>query len=207
MIRWFASGIILIFALAVMGCGPDAAPAPQATAAPEVTSPEATAPDAPTPRTSPAGPAPTPLDPAPAAGAQTGDTVSVHYTGRLENGTVFDSSEGKDPLEFTLGQGQVIPGFERGVLGMAPGHSKTLQIPAEDAYGPRQPELVFEVDRDELPAELELEVGMQIQGGQPDGGIARYTVVDITDTTVSLDANHFLAGQDLIFDIEVVGIN
>jgi FKBP-type peptidyl-prolyl cis-trans isomerase 2 len=140
-------------------------------------------------------------------GAKPGDTVTVHYTGRLEDGTVFDSSEGKDPLEFTIGEGQIIPGFEQGVLGMEPGQSKTVNIPAEDAYGPYDPELVTEVERNQFPPDLELEVGMQVQGSQPDGRVAIFTVKELSDTTVTLDANHRLAGKDLIFDIEMVRVN
>jgi peptidylprolyl isomerase len=133
--------------------------------------------------------------------------VTVHYTGRLEDGTVFDSSEGKAPLEFTIGQGRVIPGFEQGVLGMEPGQSKTVNISADDAYGPYDPELVTEVERSQFPPDLELEVGMQLQGNQPDGRVAIFTVKDLTDTTVTLDANHRLAGEDLIFDIEMVEVD
>jgi peptidylprolyl isomerase len=120
---------------------------------------------------------------------------------------VFDSSEGKDSLEFTIGEGQLIPGFEQGVLGMEPGQSKMVNISSEDAYGPYNPELVTEVGRSEFPPDLELEVGMQVQGSQPDGRVAVFTVKDLTDTTVTLDANHRLAGKDLIFDIEMVSVN
>jgi peptidylprolyl isomerase len=120
---------------------------------------------------------------------------------------VFDSSKGKDPLEFTIGGGQLIPGFEQGVLGMEPGQSKTVNIPAEDAYGPYDPELVTEVERSRFPADLELAVGMQVQGSQSDGRVAIFTVKGLTNTTVTLDANHRLAGKDLIFDVEMVKVN
>lgn len=193
MTRWFAIGIIGIFTVLAISCGSASSPTPDVTATPGVTpTPQATA---------------TPSDEPAQSGAEQGDTVTVHYTGRLEDGTVFDSSEGKDPLEFTVGEGRLIPGFEQGVLGMEPGQSKTVNIPSEDAYGPYDPELVTEVERSELPADLELEVGMQLQGSQPDGRVAIFTVKDFTNSTVTLDANHRLAGKDLIFDIEVVEVN
>jgi FKBP-type peptidyl-prolyl cis-trans isomerase 2 len=141
------------------------------------------------------------------AGAKQGDTVTVHYTGRLKDGTVFDSSEGKEPLEFIIGEGQLIPGFEQGVLGMKPGQSKTVNIPSAEAYGPYKPELVTEVERSKFPADLELEVGMQVQRSEPDGRIAIFTIKGLTNTMVTLDANHRLAGKDLIFDIEMVEVN
>jgi peptidylprolyl isomerase len=191
--RWFAIGLISVFAILVIACGSASPPTPEATTTPQAT---------PTPQTTP-----TPSDEAMEGGAKPGDTVTVHYTGRLEDGTVFDSSEGKDPLEFTIGEGQIIPGFEQGVLGMESGQFKTVNIPAEDAYGPYDPELVTEVERSQFPPDLELEVGVQVQGSQPDGRVAIFTVKELTDTTVTLDANHRLAGKDLIFDIEMVSVN
>jgi FKBP-type peptidyl-prolyl cis-trans isomerase 2 len=138
--------------------------------------------------------------------AKTGDTVKVHYTGRLQDGTVFDTSVGSEPLEFTLGQGQVIPGFEQAVIGMQVGESKTVTIPVDQAYGPRRDDMILEVNRDELPDDLEPTVGMQLQMNQGDGGIVIVTITEVSETTIKVDANHPLAGQDLTFDIELVDI-
>jgi FKBP-type peptidyl-prolyl cis-trans isomerase 2 len=138
--------------------------------------------------------------------AKTGDTVKVHYTGRLQDGTVFDTSVGSEPLEFTLGQGQIIPGFEQAVIGMQVGESKTVTIPADQAYGPHRDDMVLEVERDKLPADIDPRVGMQLQMNQGDGGIIIVTITDVSETTVKIDANHPLAGQDLTFDIELVEI-
>jgi FKBP-type peptidyl-prolyl cis-trans isomerase 2 len=138
--------------------------------------------------------------------AKTGDTVKVHYTGRLQDGTVFDTSVGSEPLEFTLGQGQVIPGFEQAVIGMQVGESKTVTIPVDQAYGPRRDDMILEVSRDELPDDLEPTVGMQLQMNQGDGGIVIVTITEVSETTIKVDANHPLAGQDLTFDIELVDI-
>jgi FKBP-type peptidyl-prolyl cis-trans isomerase 2 len=138
--------------------------------------------------------------------AKTGDTVKVHYTGRLQDGTVFDTSVGSEPLEFTLGQGQVIPGFEQAVIGMQVGESKTVTIPVDQAYGPYYDDMILEVNRDELPDDLEPEVGMQLQMNQGDGGIIIVTITEVSETTIKIDANHPLAGQDLTFDIELVDI-
>ena len=133
--------------------------------------------------------------------AETGDTVKVHYTGRLQDGTVFDTSVGSNPLEFTLGQGQLIPGFELAVTGMQVGESKTVTIPVDEAYGQRRDELIFEAERDELPADIEPEVGMQLPTSQ---GVV--TIIEVSEATVKIDANHPLAGHDLIFDIELIEI-
>ncbi len=133
--------------------------------------------------------------------AKSGDTVRVHYTGRLTDGTEFDTSIGGEPLEFTLGQGQTISGFEKAVIGMKVGESKTIAIPVDEAYGPRRDDLIVEVGRDKLPPDIIPEVGMQLQTSQ---GII--TIIDVTETTIQLDANHPLAGQDLTFDIELVEI-
>ncbi len=137
------------------------------------------------------------------AAAQQGNTVKVHYTGKLDDGTVFDSSEGNAPLEFTVGEGQVIPGFENGVLGMEVGDSRTLNIPVDQAYGPRQADGEFEIDRAELPDSIPLEVGMRLQSNQG-GRTVAVTVVEFDDSKVKMDANHPLAGKDLIFDIQLV---
>jgi len=140
------------------------------------------------------------------ATARDGDTVKVHYTGRLQDGTVFDTSIGSEPLEFTLGQGQIIPGFEQAVIGMQVGESKTVTIPVEQAYGPRRDDMVLEIERDRLPEDLEPQVGMQLQMNRGDGGIMIVTITEVSETTVKIDANHPLAGQDLTFDIELVDI-
>lgn len=140
------------------------------------------------------------------AQAKNGDTVMVHYTGKLTDGTVFDSSTERDPLQFTIGAGEIIPGFEQAVLGMNTGESKTTKIPVEEAYGSHRPEMVVEVERDQMPPEMEPEVGQQMQIQQPSGQIIPVTITNISDSTVTLDANHPLAGEDLIFDIELVDI-
>jgi len=140
------------------------------------------------------------------APAQNGDKVKVHYTGKLSDGSVFDSSEGNAPLEFTLGQGQVIAGFDQGVVGMEPGDSKTLNIPVDQAYGPHHPDRTFEVDRSDLPPDMSIELGMRLQGNQQGGTAVEVTVVEIDDSKVKMDANHPLAGKDLTFDIQLVEI-
>jgi peptidylprolyl isomerase len=138
--------------------------------------------------------------------AKTGDTVSVHYTGKLTDGTVFDSSTQREPLEFTLGERQVIAGFEQAVEGMVTGEKKTVQIPPEDAYGPHHAELVFQVERENLPTELDPEVGQRLAFQRPDGQTVPLTVTEVSASGVTLDANHPLAGEELTFDLELVGI-
>lgn len=140
------------------------------------------------------------------AEAKSGDTVKVHYTGTLDDGSVFDSSKGRDPLEFTVGAGQVIPGFDEAVSGMNPGESKKVKIEADSAYGQRNEELVQKVERSALPDDMELEVGVRLQAAQPDGRTMILTVVELTDDSVTLDANHPLAGEALSFEIELVEI-
>lgn len=140
------------------------------------------------------------------AQAKNGDTVKVHYTGKLDDGSVFDSSADRDPLEFTLGKEQVIPGFEKAIVGMNPGDSRTATIPADDAYGPHRKEMVMEVGRDQFPPDLEPQVGQQIQIKQPDGHAIAVMVTQISGSKVTLDANHPLAGKDLTFDINLVSI-
>lgn len=140
------------------------------------------------------------------AQAKMGDTVRVHYTGKLDDGTMFDTSVNREPLEFTLGEGQVIPGFDTAVIDMVPGEIRVSLIPADEAYGPHSEELVTDVDRERFPADLELELGQQLQVGLADGQQAIVMVVDLSDSTVTLDANHPLAGQDLTFEIELVEI-
>ena len=138
--------------------------------------------------------------------AQTGNRVRVHYTGRLDDGEVFDSSEGGTPLSFTIGNGQVIPGFENGVLGMAPGDTKTVHIPCADAYGERHSDGVMEVPRGEFPPGMPLEVGSSVQGQQSSGQTVTFTIMAVTEESVTLDANHPLAGKDLTFDLTLVSI-
>jgi len=138
--------------------------------------------------------------------AKHGDTVKVHYTGKLEDGTVFDSSADRDPLEFTIGAGNIIPGFEKAVVGMNPGDSKTEVIPTEQAYGPYMEEMVVTIDRQQMPVEIAPEVGQQLQIKQPDGQVLPVIITDVSDGTVTLDANHPLAGENLTFDIRLVEI-
>lgn len=138
--------------------------------------------------------------------AKQGDTVKVHYKGSLEDGTIFDTSQDRDPLEFTIGEGEVIQGFEKAVVGMEPGQSKVVTLDSEEAYGPRRSELLVEVDRDRFPSEMEVEVGSQVQVRQQDGSPRVATIARVGDESVTLDVNHPLAGKDLTFDIELVEI-
>ena len=140
------------------------------------------------------------------AQAKMGDTIKVHYTGTLDDGTVFDSSVGRRPLEFTIGLGQMIPGFDKGVVGLNLSESKTITIPADQAYGPYRADLVQVVARDQFPQDSELELGQMLQASQPDGQIIRFTITNVTDSDVTLDANHRLAGKNLTFEIQLVEI-
>ena len=140
------------------------------------------------------------------ATVQTGDTVRVHYTGTLADGSEFDSSEGRDPLEFQAGTGQVVPGFDRAVLGMEPGETKTVTFPAADAYGKANPDHVLEVGRDQFPPGIDPEVGDQLALGMEGGGQVPVRVVEVKGDTVVLDANHELAGEALTFEITLVEI-
>ncbi len=136
-----------------------------------------------------------------------GDKVRVHYTGKLQDGTVFDSSvEREEPIEFSIGEGRVIPGFEQAVVGMSPGDSKVANIPAGEAYGDHRPEMVVSVDRQQIPSDLNVQVGQQLQIRQGDNQTIPVIVTDVSDAKVTLDANHPLAGQDLVFDIELVEV-
>ena len=138
--------------------------------------------------------------------AKSGDTVRIHYTGTLDDGTEFDSSAGRDPLEFALGGGQVIPGFDTAVDGMAVGENKTVTIPAEEAYGERHEQLVQEVPKSALPDEIDPAVGMQLQSRSPEGQVMNLVITDVAEETITLDGNHPLAGQSLTFAIELVDI-
>ena len=135
-----------------------------------------------------------------------GDNVKVHYTGKLLDGSVFDSSEGRDPLEFTVGAGQMIAGFDKGVVGMTLDEQKEITIPPEEAYGIYDPAKIIEVPNDQFPEDLTLEVSMQISASQPDGSAIQFTVKEIGEQNVTLDGNHFLAGKDLIFSVTLVSI-
>ncbi len=140
------------------------------------------------------------------AAAKTNDTVKVHYTGRLTDGTVFDSSLGKEPLEFTIGQKAVIAGFEEGVIGMAVGETKTVSIASQDAYGPYLEDLIGTIRRVHIPPDIDLKVGTIMQMQAPDGGVTLVRVKELNDENVTLDANHPLAGKDLTFDINLLEI-
>ncbi|NJO39126.1 MAG: peptidylprolyl isomerase [Cyanobacteria bacterium CRU_2_1] len=138
--------------------------------------------------------------------AKQGDTVTVHYIGKLEDGTIFDSSDGREPLQFDIGSGNLIPGFEQAVVGMSPGESKTTKIPADEAYGPYYEERVLVVDREQIPPELPVDVGAELQIQQQEGLSIPVIVTEVTDSTITLDANHPLAGEDLTFEIQLVAI-
>ena len=134
------------------------------------------------------------------------DTVKVHYTGKLTDGQVFDTSEGKEPIEFTLGKGQLIPGFEKGLLDMKVNEKKTITIPKEEAYGEPREDLVQEVEKSQLPEEIKPEVGMGLVSKTPDGREMNLVVAEVKEDTIVVDGNHPLAGKDLVFDLEVVEI-
>lgn len=137
---------------------------------------------------------------------KTGDTVSIHYTGTLADGATFDSSEGRDPLEFTVGAGQIIPGLDQAIPGMAVGDKKTVDVPADQAYGQPDPNARQAIPRAEIPADIPLQPGTQLQMQTPTGQVVPVMVAEVTETEVTLDANHPLAGKDLTFAIEVVDI-
>jgi peptidylprolyl isomerase len=140
------------------------------------------------------------------AQAKRGDVVKVQYTARLEDGTVFDTSMNRHPLRFTIGDGQVIPGFDQAVIGMHPGETKTAHIPMDKAYGSYQEDMVVTLARSQLPENLELEVAQTLEITFSDRGRATVTVADISEGKVTLDANHPLAGKDLVLDIELIEI-
>lgn len=140
------------------------------------------------------------------AEAKQGDTVQVHYTGKLEDGTVFDTSRERDPLKFTIGEHQVIAGFEHAVVGMSEGQEKTAEIPAAQAYGEHDKRLVSQVSRAQIPSNVDVSLNDRLQVRRPDGQTFVVTVTDLSEQTVTLDANHPLAGKDLTFDIELVDI-
>jgi FKBP-type peptidyl-prolyl cis-trans isomerase 2 len=135
-----------------------------------------------------------------------GDTVKVHYHGRLTDGTTFDSSAGREPLQFEVGSGMVIPGFDNGVMGMVVGDKKTISIPVAEAYGPKNPDMIVAFPASEFPEDMELEVGMRLNMTNSEGHVIPVVVTEIGEENVMLDANHPLAGEDLVFDIELVEI-
>ncbi|SEK55346.1 peptidylprolyl isomerase [Roseivivax marinus] len=137
---------------------------------------------------------------------KTGDTVLIHYTGTLADGSTFDSSAGRDPLEFTVGSGQIIPGLDSAMPGMNVGEKKTVAVPAAEAYGDRNPDATQTVPRTEIPDHIPLDPGTQLQVQTPNGQTVPVVVADVNESEVTLDANHPLAGQDLNFDIELVEI-
>lgn len=132
-----------------------------------------------------------------------GDTIAVNYTGKFEDDTVFDSSEGKQPLQFTVGAGQLIKGFDEAVVGMKKGEKKTITLAPEEAYGPRQEGMIIDIPRAQIPADMKLEVGMRLHLRDPNGNPVPAVVAEITEETVKMDANHPMAGKTLIFDIEI----
>lgn len=138
--------------------------------------------------------------------AKKGDTVKVHYTAKLEDGTVFDSSGDRDPLQFTIGEGKVIPGFEQAVIGMSPGTSKTERVPADQGFGPYREELVVDIDRQNIPAGVELEVGRRLKVPKAHGGTTEVLVTGVSESKVTVDTNHPLARNDLVFDIQLLEI-
>ena len=140
------------------------------------------------------------------AQVQNGDKIKVHYHGKLTNGETFDSSEGKEPLEFVVGSGQVIKGFDEGVMGMQVGDKKTVDIPVADAYGAKQDEMLIEFPKDQFPPDMKPEVGMQLMMSNGSGQNFPVRVAEVKEDSVVLDANHPLAGQDLTFDLELVSI-
>jgi FKBP-type peptidyl-prolyl cis-trans isomerase 2 len=137
---------------------------------------------------------------------KSGDTVRVHYHGRLTDGSTFDSSDGRDPLEFEVGGGMVIAGFDNGVIGMEKGDKRTLNIPADEAYGEKNPEMVIEFPREQVPADMPLEKGMRLNLNNNEGGVVPVVITEVLEDTILLDANHPLAGEELVFDIELVEI-
>ncbi len=136
-----------------------------------------------------------------------GDKVKVHYTGTLDDGSVFDSSKERQPLEFQIGSGQIIPGFEKAVLELNPGDSTRVDIPSAEAYGDVREDMIVNVEREKLPADIDPEVGMQLQLQQPDGNALPVVVSEVSESHVTIDANHPLAGRDLTFEIELLEVN
>jgi len=139
--------------------------------------------------------------------ASAGNKIAIHYTGTLADGSVFDSSEGRDPLSFTMGEGQIIPGLETALDGMAEGEEKTVTVPADDAYGQKNPQAMQRVPRSSVPDGVPLDLGTQLQLQTPEGQAMPVTVAEVTESEVVLDANHPLAGKDLTFAVKVVSVD
>jgi len=140
------------------------------------------------------------------AQAKQGDTVQIHYTGKLEDGTIFDTSRERHPLRFTIGSGQVIAGFDQALVGMNAGESRTTKIPVELAYGPRRDDMITTMDRSQLPKEAVPQKGQRLELTQADDSVILVTITEVSDTTITIDGNHPLAGKPLTFDIELIGI-
>jgi len=140
------------------------------------------------------------------AQARSGDTVRIHYTGRLDDGTVFKTSSGCNPLKFKIGKSSLIPAFQETVVGMTPGKSRTVKVAAGEAYGPRRGEMVVAVDRNKFPENVKPSIGLELDICQQNGKVSLVKVIDVSECSVTLDANHPLAGKDLTFDIELVEI-
>ena len=138
--------------------------------------------------------------------AKRGDTVKIHYTGKLADGTVFDTSSNKDPLQFTVGGGQVIQGFDEAVTGMVVGETKTAEITCDKAYGPRNDNMIIVVDKKQVPPELKPQEGQRLEVGSASGELLAVTVIEVSEETITLDANPPLAGEDLTFDLELLEI-
>lgn len=138
--------------------------------------------------------------------AKNGDTVKVTYTGKLKDGTIFDTSASRGPLQFIIGDGQIIPGFDQAVIGMNVGDKKTVNVPSDQAYGPHLEGKVLEVKQNQIPRNLELKVGQHVQVPQKDGNKVQFIVTGVSETSVTLDGNHPLAGKDLVFEIQLVEI-
>src|ERR1700761_4247374 len=136
-----------------------------------------------------------------------GDTVRVHYHGKLEDGSTFDTSEGREPLEFTVGSGQVIKGFDDAMLDMTPGDKKTVEIPVEHAYGEKNDDMMMEYPLSEFPADMKPEPGMELHMSDDEGNVFPVVIAEVHEDSVVLDANHALAGKDLVFEIELISIN
>lgn len=136
-----------------------------------------------------------------------GTTVKIHYTGKLEDGAIFDSTEGKDPLEFTIGEGSILPKFEENLLEMAAGDSKTFTLGVDDAYGPKKDEMVVDVPRSTLPEDLEPQVGVYLEIGKPGEPTTVAEIVGVTDESVKIDVNHPLSGKSLTFEVEIVEVS
>lgn len=138
--------------------------------------------------------------------AKKGNSVKVHYTGKLKDGTVFDSSKDREPLEFTLGEGMMIAGFENAVVGMQPGDKKIAEMPVDEAYGQPREDMLIEIEKAQVPEDIKPEVGMQLSMSNAEGQPVPVKIAEVKDSTIILDANHPLAGQDLVFELELVEV-